>query len=130
MRALTALADEALIPLYKAHGALLLRGFAVDLPEFRTFTARFCSGSVFNESPDRSVLDDAANIQSVNGGCDAFPLHPELSREPWKPDVAFFACLEPPRAKGATTIADGVAIVAGLAVAKCVRASPGGGCGT
>ncbi len=100
--------------LYTTHGALLLRGFATDLPAFRAFTAQFCSGSVFNESPDRGVLDADANIQTVNGGGDPFPLHPELSREPWKPDIAFFACLTPPRALGATTIADGCAIVEAL----------------
>ena len=101
----------AVVALYQAHGALLLRGFDTDLAGFRSFTAQFCSGSVFNESPDRGVLDEAANIQTVNAGGDPFPLHPELSREPWKPDVAFFACLRPPQALGATTIADGIAIV-------------------
>ena len=97
--------------LFRQHGALLLRGFATDVPAFGAFTAQFCSGSVFNESPDRDLLDAAANIQTVNRGHDPFPPHPELSREPWKPDVAFFACLNPPRAKGATTIVDGCEIV-------------------
>ncbi len=107
--------DPAVVTaLYRAHGALLLRGFGTDLAAFRAFTAQFCSGSVFNESPDRGVLDAGANIQTVNGGGDPFPLHPELSREPWKPDVAFFACLAPPRTLGATTIADGCAIVEAL----------------
>lgn len=101
----------AIMALYKAHGALLLRGFATGLEQFAAFTSQFCSGSVFNESPDRLVLDDAHNIQSVNGGIDPFPLHPELSRAPWKPDVCFFACLEPPQALGATTICDGVDLV-------------------
>ncbi len=100
--------------LYRAHGALLLRGFDTDLNGFRRFTARYCSGSVFNESPDRQLLDAAANIQSVNGGSRAFPLHPELSREPWKPDACFFCCLVPPRARGATTVCDGVALVRAL----------------
>jgi alpha-ketoglutarate-dependent taurine dioxygenase len=102
---------DQILALYKAHGALLLRGFGVDVEAMQGFTAQFCSGSVFNESPDRQVLDAASNIQSVNGGTDPFPLHPELSREPWKPDVCFFACLVPPRAQGATTICDGVALV-------------------
>lgn len=100
-----------IVELYKAHGAILLRGFDVGLDEFRAFTAQFCSSSVFNESPDRKLLDDAHNIQSVNGGSDAFPLHPELSREPFKPDVCFFCCLQPPREQGATTICDGIDIV-------------------
>jgi alpha-ketoglutarate-dependent taurine dioxygenase len=104
--------DPALVvALYKAHGALLLRGFDLDLDRFRHFTAQFCSGSVFNESPDRRVLDADHGIQSVNGGTRAFPLHPELSREPWKPDVCFFACLVPPRTLGATTICDGIELV-------------------
>ncbi len=114
----TGLADvprATVVDLYRSHGALLFRGFATDIAAFRAFTGQFCSGSVFNESPDRDMLDSDANIQTVNGGCDPFPLHPELSREPWKPDVAFFACLTPPQAKGATTLCDGVAIVQHLA---------------
>jgi alpha-ketoglutarate-dependent taurine dioxygenase len=111
-----ALDPGQVMALYKAHGALLLRGFGTDLGSFSAFTSQFCTGSVFNESPDRQLLDQAHNIQSVNGGTAPFPLHPELSREPWKPDICFFACLEPPRALGATTICDGVEIVRQLPV--------------
>jgi alpha-ketoglutarate-dependent taurine dioxygenase len=106
-----AIDPAALRALYEAHGALLLRGFAADLASFAAFTQQFCSASVFNESPDREMLDGGHNIQSVNAGTEPFPLHPELSREPWKPDVAFFACLVPPRALGATTMCDGVDLV-------------------
>lgn len=102
---------DDIVALYKAHGALLFRGFATDLDAFRHFTTQFCASSVFNESPDRKLLDDSNNIQSVNGGSQPFPLHPELSREPWKPDVCFFACFNPPRAQGATTVCDGTEIV-------------------
>lgn len=100
-----------ILALFKSHGALLLRGFGTDLERLHRFTGQFCSGSVFNESPDRQLLDADSNIQSVNGGTAAFPLHPELSREPWKPDVCFFACLNPPKALGATTVCDGVELV-------------------
>ncbi len=100
-----------IVQAYKNHGALLLRGFTTDLDVFGRFTAQFCSGSVFNESRSRQMLDDARNIQSVSLGTAAFPLHPELSREPWKPDVCFFACLNPPRRLGATTVCDGSALV-------------------
>lgn len=102
---------DTIIQAYKHHGALLLRGFTTDLDVFGRFTAQFCSGSVFNESRGRQLLDDARNIQSVSLGTAAFPLHPELSREPWKPDVCFFACLHPPRRMGATTVCDGSALV-------------------
>lgn len=108
---------ETIVDAYKRHGALLLRGFATDLDTFGHFTAQFCSGSVFNESRSRQLLDDSRNIQSVSLGTVAFPLHPELSREPWKPDVCFFACLNPPRRLGATTLCDGSAIVERLPAA-------------
>ncbi|MBA3897530.1 MAG: TauD/TfdA family dioxygenase [Sphingomonadaceae bacterium] len=110
-RAAGDIADDTVVALYKTHGALLLRGFGGGLDEFRAFTARFCATSVFNESPGRDPIDDARNIHSVNRGMDPFPLHPELSREPWKPDVCFFCCFNPPRAQGETTICDGVEIV-------------------
>lgn len=102
---------ETVIALYKAHGALLLRGFPTDLAGFRDFAQQFCIGSTFNESRGRKLLDEAHNIQSVNRGVSPFPLHPELSREPWRPDVCFFGCLNPPSAGGQTTICDGVEIV-------------------
>lgn len=105
---------ETIVDAYKQHGALLLRGFATDLDTFGHFTAQFCSGSVFNESRSRQLLDDSRNIQSVSLGTAAFPLHPELSREPWKPDVCFF---DPPRRLGATTLCDGSAIVERLPAA-------------
>src|ERR1700748_840711 len=82
------IAEPMFIDAYKRHGALLLRGFTLDFEAFRTLTDRYCSTSVFNDSPGREVLDAALNIQTVNLGNAAFPLHPELSREPWKPDIA------------------------------------------
>lgn len=97
--------------LYKRDGALLLRGFTLDVDSFRRFAQQFCIGSTFNESGRRDLLDPEHNIQSVNRGADPFPLHPELSREPWRPDVCFFGCLQPPSAQGATTICDGIEIV-------------------
>jgi alpha-ketoglutarate-dependent taurine dioxygenase len=104
--------DSALIAgLYKAHGALLFRGFGVDVDAFRDFTRQFCTTSVVNESLGRQPVDPAANIHTVDGGVGAFALHPELSREPWKPDAAFFACLSAPSRGGQTLICDGVALV-------------------
>lgn len=72
---------------------------------------------MFNESGNRALLGEGDAVQSVNLGTRPFPLHPELSREPWKPDCAFFYCLTPPRHGGATTICDGVAIAGGLPAA-------------
>ncbi|PCG15093.1 MULTISPECIES: TauD/TfdA family dioxygenase [Sphingomonas] len=102
---------ETIVDLYRAHGALLLRGFGADVAAFRGFAKRFCRTAVVNESPGRRPIDEAANIHTVDGGTGAFALHPELSREPWKPDAAFFCCLSAPSRGGKTTICDGVALV-------------------
>ena len=99
---------------YEQHGALLLRGYASSLEGFGKFASHFCPVAVQNESLNRAALGTDQNIQSVNLGQQPFPLHPELSREPWKPDTAFFYCLEPPMSGGATTVCDGVAIVRDL----------------
>lgn len=111
---LASLDPGAIASLYRRHGALLLRGFDTDVAEFRRFAEQFCSTSVVNESPGRTPLDLAGRIYSVDGGGDAFSLHPELSREPWKPDAAFFACLSEPGNDGLTTICDGLALVDAL----------------
>ncbi|HYI64185.1 MAG TPA: TauD/TfdA family dioxygenase [Allosphingosinicella sp.] len=107
-------APDAVISLYKAHGALLLRGFSTDLDRFRRFAEQYCASSALNDSRGRELLDHVHNIQSVNRGVAPFPLHPELSREPWQPDVCFFGCLNAPSEQGATTLCDGVEIVAQL----------------
>ena len=99
---------------YRQHGALLLRGFNPDLDAFRRFARGHCPTAVINESPGRAVLDAAHAIQGVDGGCEAFALHPELAREPWKPDAALFGCLSAPGRGGETTLCDGVALAAAL----------------
>ena len=108
---LLALDRATIVALFKAHGALLFRGFGADVAAFRPFAERFCTTAVVNESPGRQPIDASANIHTVDGGTGAFALHPELSREPWKPDAAFFACLSAPSRGGQTTICDGVELV-------------------
>ncbi len=115
---------DVLMGLLRSHGAVLLRGFGADVAALHALVARHCTGSVFNESPDRLLLDAEINIQTVNGGCEAFPLHPELSREPWKPDLACFACLSPPASGGETTICDGIALAAALPPALHAALAP------
>ncbi|HET9397379.1 MAG TPA: TauD/TfdA family dioxygenase [Sphingomicrobium sp.] len=101
----------AIESLFRAHGALLLRGFDLDVGTFRRFAERLCTTSVFNESPNRALLDPESDIQSVDLGIEPFPLHPELSREPWRPDACLFACLRAPGHGGETTVCDGVELV-------------------
>jgi len=100
--------------LYQRHGALLFRGFGGDLEQFHKFAQDFCPIAIANDSGKRARLGEQQEVQSVNLGTKPFPLHPELSREPWKPDTCFFYCMTPPTRGGATTICDGVAIVQAL----------------
>jgi alpha-ketoglutarate-dependent taurine dioxygenase len=102
---------EAIIRLYKERGALLFRGFGADAGQFREFAWQFCATAVFNESPGRQPIEPEYNIHTVDGGVREFALHPELSREPWKPDLAMFACFSAPSRGGETVICDGVELV-------------------
>ncbi len=111
---LDALDRAAILDLLRTHGALLLRGFGADVAAFDRLARSLCPTAVINESPGRALIAPEQGIFSVDGGANAFPLHPELAREPWKPDVAMFACLSAPPSDGATTICDGVALVRAL----------------
>jgi alpha-ketoglutarate-dependent taurine dioxygenase len=111
---LASVSRERVRELYKEHGALLLRGFASGIEEFRQFAIDLCPVAVQNDSRNRITLAPEQDVQSASLGTQPFPLHPELSREPWKPDTAFFYCIDPPVTGGLTTICDGVAIVRDL----------------
>lgn len=111
---LSELDDAEILDLFKTHGAVLFRGFSLDLPEFDAITSRFCSSFAFNESRGRKTVSSDGRTRTVNLGQEAFPLHAELSREPWKPDIAWFACATPPLCGGETIICDGRAVVAAL----------------
>ena len=100
--------------MFREHGAVLLRGFDADVPRFERLARRLCTTAVVNESPGRVLLNGQGDVRSVDSGTDAFNLHPELSREPWKPDAALFACLSPPGEGGETLVCDGVAVVEAL----------------
>jgi alpha-ketoglutarate-dependent taurine dioxygenase len=97
--------------LYKLHGALLFRGFEFEIELFGQLTKKYCTHAAFNESPGRETIDAESNIQTVNLGDEAFPLHAELSRAPWKPDVCWFACVTPAERDGETYLCDGVEFV-------------------
>ena len=102
---------DTIIKHYKKRGVLLLRGFQLDLEQFARLTDGLCRTSVFNNSEGRDTLDASRNIQTVNLGQQAFALHPELSREPWRPDICLFACLSAPAKGGETLVCDGTSVV-------------------
>jgi alpha-ketoglutarate-dependent taurine dioxygenase len=111
---LGALDRRAVEAAFRRHGALLLRGFRLELDAFSAFTRQFCGRFVRNESGRRAQVSTDGTTQTVNIGRQAFPLHPELSRVPWRPDIAWFACASPPSHGGETLLCDGVAMVARL----------------
>jgi hypothetical protein len=63
---------------------------------------------VRNKSQGRVQLSADGRVQTVNLGQRHFPLHPEIAREPWQPDIAFFGCEHPAQEQGETTLCDGV----------------------
>lgn len=108
---LSSVDTDAVVAAYRRDGAILFTGFGADAAALASFADRFCKTSVVNESPGRTAIDASAQIYTVNRGDEAFALHPELSREPWKPDAAFFACISAPDGQGATTVCDGIELV-------------------
>ena len=103
--------NEEIKDIYKVHGALLFRGFELNSDELAAIARRFCTHSVLNRSPGRATIAQASGIQYVDPGLRPFPLHPEMSLLPWKPDICWFGCLNPPTMGGETTICDGIEIV-------------------
>lgn len=100
--------------LYKQHGAILFRGFNLTVDSFKEFSEQFCNHSTINNTQNRQTVNQLETIQTVDGGDQPFPLHTEVSRAPWKPDVLWFACFKPPASGGNTLICDGLDIVKGM----------------
>ena len=77
---LDSLNDERIRELYVKYGAVLFRGFDLDVEAFGEFVKRFTTHSTLNESRGRATLCEVNRVQAVDPGLKAFPLHPELSR--------------------------------------------------
>ena len=107
---LRAIEPARIIDAFRQHGAILFRGFGFESDSLNAFTRQFCSRFVINASSQRGLVSSDGSIQTVNLGNSPFPLHPELSRVPWRPDIAWFACVEPPLMAGETLLCDGIAI--------------------
>jgi len=101
--------SDAVRAALEASGAVLLRGYSTSMADFAALGDGLCTSCLFNESPNRELFD-GTRLQSVNLGGDPFPLHPELAREPWRPDLAMFACIDVPTVGGQTNLCDGIAI--------------------
>jgi alpha-ketoglutarate-dependent taurine dioxygenase len=111
-----ALPQEEVIALFRRHGALLFRGFAVDTEAFLEFTSRYSKdfstyqGGGFRwGSLDREKIDNNETLLSVTGSTQSFgiPLHGEMYYMRQKPKLLWFYCEHPPAEAGETTLCDG-----------------------
>jgi alpha-ketoglutarate-dependent taurine dioxygenase len=111
------------IDLYRATGAVFLRGFEADLDAFEKFTGRFMQdpftnrGAAFSFGPfRRSTVDGNPTTMTATGNRQDFPLplHGEFYYFLHPPQMIWFYCACPAEEGGETTIADGAAIMRGL----------------
>jgi alpha-ketoglutarate-dependent taurine dioxygenase len=98
-----------------AFGALLFRGFAVDSAEHLGAVQAKLGDSmryIGGDSP-RTRLTNKADVYTSTEAMKSIPLplHNEMSYLDVQPRLLWFACLVPPARGGATTIADGRAVV-------------------
>lgn len=107
---LESIVGENIKTLYTEHGAVLFRGFALEMESFKQFCDQYCGHFIGNKSPGREQVSKDGRVQTVNLGLKHFPLHPEMAREPWQPDIAWFACEQPAESMGQTTICDGISV--------------------
>jgi alpha-ketoglutarate-dependent taurine dioxygenase len=100
--------------LFIEFGVVLFRGFSFNQHQLNALTSQYCFAFVMNKQPGRQRVSGDGRTQSVNLSPVAFPLHPEMSQVPWRPDIAWFACASAPAYGGETTLCDGVAIADNL----------------
>lgn len=113
---ISALPQEEIIALFRQHGALLFRNFAVGTEDFLGFTSRYSQdfstyqGGGFRwGSLDREKIGNNETLLSVTGSTQSFgiPLHGEMYYMRQKPTLLWFYCEHPPREAGETTLCDG-----------------------
>lgn len=96
-------------------GAILLRGFDLDLNRFKTMTEEFSQHFrvATTNLEDRYYPDKDPTFASVNSGGYAIDFHNELTL-PYTPDVFWMYCLTPAETFGKTAIVDGKKVLSEL----------------
>ena len=102
----------------RAHGFVLLRGFARGASDFEAITRRFSRRFLVHGNVNRAFVSEDGSTQAVDAGLHPLPLHSEMSYGPFYPDSMWFFCAVPPRTGGETTVCDGVALFDALAAAS------------
>jgi len=116
---------DAVGELFKESGAVVFRGFDLDLPTFNTFSAQFSTefmtyrgGSYVrrkvNDGKDETLLSTSHEFGHGKQDMFALPLHGEMYYLDNRPDVLWFYCVTPAESDGETTICDGSLIYSSL----------------
>ncbi len=100
---------EQIIELFKTYGFLLFRGFETNVNTFAEFTNPLSRDSLDSSigAVNRRIINQDANILTVNDyKCD-IKLHGELYHTNKPPQIVWLFCANPPLKDGETTICDG-----------------------
>ena len=68
-------------------GAIFFRSFDFSVDNFRELTSAYGTHAIESFSAGCKMVKDLKNTQTVDARNNPFPLHPEMSLEPWKPNV-------------------------------------------
>jgi len=123
--ALLRLSRDAVLSLFKQHGALLFRGFAPELEVYQAFSDLFCAKfitymgggyqrQVINTEGDQTILSVNYYLGQHHQRTFGLPLHGEMYYIDHRPDVMFFYCVHPANRDGETTVADGAQLYQAL----------------
>jgi alpha-ketoglutarate-dependent taurine dioxygenase len=119
------LSREAILSLFKQHGALLFRGFDPELEVYQAFSDLFCAEfitymgggyqrQVINPDGDQTILSVNYYLGQDQQRTFGLPLHGEMYYIEHRPDVMFFYCVHPASLDGETTVADGALLYQAL----------------
>jgi alpha-ketoglutarate-dependent taurine dioxygenase len=114
----TDLDHDAIVELFKKHGAVLFKDFDVDLDAFNAFAAGFSSDFMtykgggyirrkVGDGADQTLLSVSYDYGREKQDTFGLPLHGEMYYVNNRPVMLWFYCVRPPAADGETTICDG-----------------------
>jgi alpha-ketoglutarate-dependent taurine dioxygenase len=111
--ALDSITRDEKVTLLREHGAVLLRGFAVDTEEFRKLAIEL-GCNFYNMTLDpkvRKIVSNDGMIAGVIEGNRAMPMHMERGYSPLRPELAFFHVLQPSPVGGESLLCSGARVL-------------------
>ncbi len=100
---------EQIIELFKTYGFLLFRGFETNVNTFAEFSNPLSRDSMDSSIGvvNRKIINQDANILTVNDYKFDIKLHGELYHTNKPPQIVWLFCANPPLKDGETTVCDG-----------------------